>query len=141
MRRALVSWFCWSILFAALPYLAIMLFVAPVFPTGASTLERATGSGQFLLTSIALLGGALKELTSEGIPKDSMALHLLPFPVVYACAQAVGYGAIAIKVKDGIQDVDLGYVVGVSIWSTVFSVILALSVVIVSVTTRSTSRE
>ncbi|KQY06217.1 hypothetical protein ASD37_18090 [Mycobacterium sp. Root135] len=83
------------------PYL-IALALSPLFQVSISWLDRITGSGQLLLTSIALLGGGLKELGGmEPGVRESHKDHITPFSFVFAGLMAAAYGAIAATQASG----------------------------------------
>ncbi|WP_155766818.1 hypothetical protein [Mycobacterium intracellulare] len=64
--------------------------------------DRITGSGQLLLTSIALLGGGLKELGAmEPGLREGHKDHITPVSFVFTGLMAAAYGAIAATLASG----------------------------------------
>lgn len=62
MRERLLRWVAWSVTFSALPYL--FSAVAGALSGQDGTSDRLFGSGQLLLTAVALLGAALREVAA-----------------------------------------------------------------------------
>lgn len=94
MRR-FFAWFLWSALFGLVPY-GIAAFVY-WFSTGALlTWTQLLGAGQVMLTSAALLGGGLKELSQVRDAKfHYWRVFLIWAAAVFLLLIGVAYGMIA----------------------------------------------
>lgn len=95
MIYRLFRWFVWSVAFSLLPFVGLLLFrgiSARAWPG----LDPVLGSGQLLLTCVALLAGGLKELS--GMPNElrtGLRDFMTAASVVFVVFVAMTYGFLA----------------------------------------------
>lgn len=129
MRR-FFAWFLWSALFGLVPY-GIAAFVY-WFNTGAIlTWNQLIGSGQVLLTSAALLGSGLKELSqTHGVNAHYGRVFLTWSAAIFLLAVGVAYGMVAAPSAGGVVTVSADRVVVVSFIAYPASLLAAASAIV-----------
>jgi hypothetical protein len=88
-------WLAWVALFASVPYIAV-LFTSAQY---AGHLERMTGQGQLIVTSVAVGGGMLREIW---LVKDEghWTRQVIPGLVVYIVLCGIFYGQMMSRLVD-----------------------------------------
>lgn len=123
-------WLAWVAAFSSVPYIAVMLT-----PAGyAGQLERMSGQGQLIITSVAISGGVLREVWTFDDGKHWLR-KAIPGLVVFILLCGIFYGQIMSRLVDGDGVLPLDQQYGNAVKSLVLvgiAVFVALFVLVVT---------
>lgn len=136
MRR-FVAWFLWSALFGLLPY-AIASLMYWLNSAALPSWAQLMGAGQIFLTSAALLGSGLKELSqAQGNSWQLTRVVLTWSAAVFLVLVGVAYGMVAASAAGGGGPISVDRVVQVSMIAYPVSLLAAAAAIVATQTPRA----
>lgn len=138
MRRFLI-WLLWAVFFALAPY-GGGLIVAWIIGRGAApNFLNAVGSGQLLITSIALIGVAVRELINTDVgERRELRFALLSFSAIHLLITGTAFGAVTGLVALDPTQVPQELIAGISFVVYAISLLISLLTLLVPSTRNVT---